>query len=62
MIFFYILVLLYVSNRTYGQTCANYLVKSGDTYSKLATQFKTTVQSISASNPLVNPSLLMIGK
>ncbi len=59
--YYYILVLLSISQSIYSQICSNYLVRSGDTYSKLATRYKTTVQSITFSNPFVNPSLLRIG-
>ncbi len=61
MIFYYFLVLALVSHSTYGQICSNYLVRSGDTYAKLATRFKTTVQSITFSNPFVNPTVLKAG-
>jgi hypothetical protein len=62
MIFFYFLILAYASGNAYGQICANYIVKSGDTFWSLAGQYRTTVQSIAASNPTVNQNALRIGK
>jgi hypothetical protein len=61
MLHCYILVLLSISYSAYGQLCANYVVVAGDTFSKLASQFQTTVQAITASNPYVNPNMLQIG-
>jgi len=45
-----------------GKANSRYTVKAGDTLSRIATQFGTTVQKLSAANGIDNPSLIRIGQ
>ncbi|HHX0016331.1 TPA: LysM peptidoglycan-binding domain-containing protein [Staphylococcus aureus] len=47
---------------TLAETTQNYTVKSGDTLSGIATNFKTTVAKLQSLNNIANPNLIQVGQ
>ncbi|MCG9855916.1 LysM peptidoglycan-binding domain-containing protein, partial [Staphylococcus argenteus] len=45
-----------------AETTQNYTVKSGDTLSGIATNFKTTVAKLQSLNNIANPNLIQVGQ
>ncbi len=49
-------------NNTTSNKYINYIVKRGDTLSKLAVQYNTTVQKLVSLNSIQNPNLIYVGQ
>lgn len=39
-----------------------YIIKPGDTFYRLAQQFKTTISAIISANPMIDPNMLRVGQ